>query len=76
MKLLGGTKCIECGFSNVQCLDFEHKKGGGSAEKNQFGGFSEKRMKSWIENISDTKKRIQIMCANCNQIKKARFNEY
>jgi len=76
MQLLGGEKCQECGFSKIKALDFEHKFGGGSKEKLKFGGFSDKRIEQWLENIDDTKERIRVMCANCNQIKKALFHEY
>ncbi len=65
-----GNKCAKCGFSDIRALQIDHIKGDGAKERKEAGGsvgiyyriikLSDKQMKS----------KYQILCANCNWIKR------
>lgn len=65
---LGGA-CVKCGFSDYRALQFDHVNG---------DGFKEGRLQ--FTSISKILKRVergelQLLCANCNWIKRAENNE-
>jgi len=69
-----GNKCSKCGFSDPRALCFDHVNGGGRKERaarlaGNNGG--DKYYKNIINNGSG---KFQILCANCNQIK--RYENY
>lgn len=73
---LGGS-CKRCGFSDHRALQFDHINGDGAKERNS-EGFD---WWSWVKKldtmtIEDLSNRIQILCANCNQIKRIEDHEY
>lgn len=73
---LGGC-CKRCGFSDHRALQFDHIDGGGAKERKS-SGFD---WWSWIKKLDlmqlpELEGKIQILCANCNQIKKVEDNEY
>lgn len=61
-KLLGGKKCKKCGFSDERALQFDHKRGGGCKDRKSY--------KFYLNNPKLAKKTLQILCANCNWIKR------
>mgnify|MGYP001615616281 CR=1 FL=1 len=68
-------KCIRCGFSDRRALQIDHVNGGGLKEFRKLGVF--RILKQIIampkeEAIS----RYQILCANCNWIKKSENGEH
>ena len=63
--VLGGRKCKKCGFSDVRALHIDHKFGGGSKEIRKM-----KSMAQYKKVIFASKERYQILCANCNFIKR------
>lgn len=71
LAILGG-KCIECNFDNEKALAIDHKFGGGTKERETIGGgyysFVLKKLKNGCNDY-------QILCYNCNQIKKIDNNE-
>ena len=73
LKLMG-NKCVKCGFDNWMGLQLDHINGGGTKEMREF-----KRPKAmyrfYLANPLEAKKRIQVLCANCNQIKRYLNNE-
>lgn len=76
VEKLGGC-CKRCGFSDQRALQFDHIYGGGTEERKS-NGFD---WWSWIKkldsmSLSELEEKIQILCANCNQIKKVEENEY
>ena len=71
IELLGG-QCCKCGFSDPRALQFDHINGGGSKERNKltrlFYGVV-------IESILKNENKYQLLCANCNWIKRTENNE-
>lgn len=60
-----GGVCIRCGFSDVRALQIDHVYGGGKKELSSNGGRSILR---WA--LNDTSGKYQLLCANCNWIKR------
>lgn len=62
-----GNKCSNCGFSDIRALQIDHVNGGGSnKERNRNSSYYKKVAKS----IEKNEKEFQILCANCNWIKR------
>lgn len=74
-EILGGKKCVRCGFDDERALQFDHKFGGGLKEQ-----ITSKRgrdnLKYYIENPNIARKKLQVLCANCNWIKKSENKEH
>lgn len=69
-----GKQCIRCGFADIRALQVDHVEGGGNAEHRHLK--SARTMYQFcIDNPDLARKRLQILCANCNWIKKAERNE-
>ena len=66
IEILGG-KCSKCGFSDIRALQIDHVNGGGQKEIKKIGSY--KMYQNIIEN-EDVRKNYQILCANCNWIKR------
>lgn len=64
MKCLGEI-CASCGFSDLRALQIDHINGGGTSEIKRLGN-GVKYYRHIMSNISN----YQILCANCNQIKR------
>ena len=61
-----GSVCCKCGFSDKRALQIDHINGGGSKDKRN--GYS------WygdiLKSIKNKECKYQLLCANCNWIKK------
>lgn len=69
LHYLGG-KCVKCGFSDKRALQIDHIKGGGSKDKRPKYSFK------WYRDIVAGKiGDIQLLCANCNWIKRVENHE-
>lgn len=67
-EVLGRT-CVRCGFSDTRALQIDHINGGGKREWRKFNNADK-----YYENIIELGRvKYQMLCANCNQIK--RFEE-
>ena len=68
MELLGG-KCVRCGFSDWRALQFDHIDGGGTRDR--------KGKDNWVilKRIKSGKFRYQLLCANCNWLKRYENDE-
>lgn len=70
-----GGKCVRCGFDDWRALQIDHING---------GGFSDSRTKQsnhffrkWINNHpKEARELYQLLCANCNWIKKHENDEF
>ena len=67
VNILGG-RCVTCGFSDERALQIDHINGGGKKEIQKTTTYS--RHKWIINNPDEAKKKYQILCANCNWIKR------
>ncbi len=64
-----GSKCCFCGFDDVRALQVDHINGGGSKEIKELGA------NKIYRKILDGDMSYQLLCANCNWIKRAERNE-
>jgi hypothetical protein len=64
IMVLGGC-CVMCNFSDMRALQIDHINGGGTKEIRSFSN----RMKYYRHVLKNTHK-YQLLCANCNWIKR------
>lgn len=69
-----GFKCIKCGFSDIRALQIDHINGGGAKEQKTMNG-NKGVYRYYRDHPKETKKKLQILCANCNWIKRHVNNE-
>jgi len=69
-----GNKCVKCGFPDLRALQIDHVHGGGRREWREFNGCM-KYFRHILEKIKDGSKDYQLLCANCNLIKKYENHE-
>lgn len=70
MQLLGGAHCCRCGFSDMRALQIDHIHGDGRLEL-ELGGRMLWLNRVWVRTHSEElQKRYQVLCANCNWIKR------
>lgn len=67
--ILLGHKCSKCGFNDIRALQIDHKNGGGKEDRRLLNQLAIYR--KVIKNSKD----YQILCANCNWIKREESNE-
>src|SRR3990167_8859605 len=65
-----GSKCCRCGFSDVRSLQFDHINGGGNKEIKK-----KNTMARYLEVVRDSSRKYQLLCANCNWIKREENGE-
>lgn len=65
-----GDKCVRCGFSDARALQVDHINGGGCKDLRSRG-----RSARYREILGSKKNRHQLLCANCNWIKRSENNE-
>ena len=70
LDILGG-KCIRCGFDDRRALQVDHINGGGNKERLIYG--SDREINRAIANGKI--QHVQLLCANCNCIKRVENNE-
>lgn len=67
------TKClVEGGCKDVRCLQFDHINGDGYKDRK---GYKVGWYKYWLEHLEEAKQKFQLLCSNCNWIKKEENNE-
>ena len=69
-----GAKCVKCGFEDRRALQIDHINGGGSKERKERpykGSFHKSVLKSFMAKEN----KYQLLCANCNWIKRVENNE-
>jgi len=64
-----GNKCVRCGFSDIRALQIDHVNGGGVKENRTIG------TTGICKNVIAGSKDYQLLCANCNWIKKTENGE-
>ena len=66
-----GGKCVKCGFTDYRALQIDHIEGGGHKEILKH----RKQMYGRIARGEHDKTKYQLLCANCNWIKRYEKNE-
>lgn len=67
-----GGKCCRCGFSDWRALQVDHVHGGGSSRKDRA---YDSTPALYAKVLSDTENNYQLLCANCNWIKRYENSE-
>lgn len=71
-----GARCVRCGFSDRRALQIDHINGGGTKHRKSGTGigtgFHKRVLQSFVENRNE----YQLLCANCNSIKRFENNEF
>lgn len=64
-----GSKCLNCGFSDVRALQIDHINGGGAKERKSIKSVTA-YYKHIIDSVIKGEYKYQLLCANCNVIKR------
>ena len=70
-----GGKCARCRLVDARILQLDHKNGGGITEKRRLGFFAMNR-KVLVMPLDECRVRYQLLCPNCNWIKRRERNEF
>ena len=73
MELLG-NKCVKCGFSDIRALQIDHKIGSCIKDRIKFKNDNLAHI-YYLKNPIFALNNLQILCANCNWIKRSENNE-
>ena len=73
INALGG-KCVRCGNSDYRCLQLDHINGHGNKERKL--GNSASILRYYNKHQNEIKSKFQLLCANCNWIKRYENNEH
>lgn len=68
-----GAKCSNCGYDDIRALQIDHINGGGCKEKRNI---TSTYWKYVLQEIIDGTTKYQVLCANCNWIKRHENYEY
>ena len=68
-----GNKCLHCGISDTRVLQIDHVNGGGRAERRRCS--YPMLWKKMLDSVLAGEERYQLLCANCNWIKRVEKNE-
>lgn len=69
-----GRKCVRCGFDDIRALQVDHVNGDGCAERKK-GGSHDQYLRV-LKSIRNKENKYQILCANCNWIKRHENKEW
>lgn len=72
IDFLGG-ECINCGIIDDEILVFDHKLNDGRLEKRRM--YSAWIVKYYLRHLKDAKRRLQLLCYNCNWKKESIVRE-
>lgn len=71
IEMLGG-KCLKCGFSDFRALQIDHINGNGLKDKKSITRMYWTHI---MESFLKKENKYQLLCANCNWIKRFENNE-
>lgn len=66
--LLGGQHCCQCGFNDYRALQIDHKNGGGRKEFKSKPNLT--KPNQYFTHIQKNIQDYQVLCSNCNWIKR------
>ena len=77
MKALGGVRCVRCGFDDIRALQIDHVAGDGASHRraSPTNGNQGTTLYGAIIRGTVDRARFQVLCANCQWIKKAEDEE-
>ena len=75
IELLGG-KCVSCGFNDWRALQVDHINGGGTKHRKTFSHSPSSLFEEIIKSIKLNEYKYQLLCANCNWIKRYEKGEH
>lgn len=75
ITMLGGL-CVQCGFSDIRALQIDHVNGGGAEDRRSRGSWSNHHIYREILDTEGQSPKYQLLCANCNWIKRSISKEY
>ena len=70
-----GARCVKCGFEDRRALQIDHVNGDGHIERTTGKGFGNSYNKRVLQSFLKGENKYQLLCANCNWIKKHENNE-
>ena len=70
-----GSVCVKCGFSDSRALQIDHINGGGYTERKLYPTNPKKYYSDILKSIKNNEEKYQLLCANCNWIKRFENNE-
>jgi len=68
-----GGKCSHCGFNDSRALQIDHVHGNGADDRREFGEAF--YTKNFLKRVMAAPGMYQVLCANCNWIKRAERGE-
>jgi len=71
-----GARCNHCGFTDPRALQMDHIHGGGEAERKAGKLSLYWRWKLVTTQPAEARQRFQLLCANCNSIKRVEKREF
>jgi hypothetical protein len=66
-----GNKCCKCGFNDIRALQLDHILGDGYKERK-----NRKYYSYYVNNPLEAILKLQLLCANCNWIKRIKYKEF
>lgn len=72
LAILGGL-CVKCGFSDKRALQIDHINGDGINDRRKTFGRYHVRV---VESVIAKENKYQLLCANCNWIKRFENKEF
>lgn len=66
-----GSRCVRCGFNDKRALQIDHLNGNGTKERKKYNSLKLYYLHV-LKNLTD----YQLLCANCNWIKRSEKHEY
>lgn len=71
-----GGKCVRCPFTDERALQLDHINGDGYKDKRSHWAKTWYVLKLIKQNPEKARKKFQLLCANCNWIKRVENHEY
>jgi len=74
LEVLGG-KCIKCDFQDKRALQIDHVNGNGRKDRRERGSNNMRYYRKVTESFLNKENKFQLLCANCNWIKRVENKE-
>jgi hypothetical protein len=70
--ILGGVKCVQCGYSDERALAFDHIYNDGHFDRK----LRTLDYRKYLGNPSLAREKLQVLCANCNHMKQIKNEKW